>query len=138
MQRIWLRRFCTSWIITCRPWLSRQPKPSSMMTLSIGRCCRLAYWPMPSARLTATRNFWLPDRNATLIGRSPVARLYASRSSAFSDPPSPLASPDHFKKHRPPRHPVHPRVGVLPPLPLPLPHQVELEPLPAEQFRQRL
>src|SRR5436189_69795 len=47
-----------------------------MMTDSIGRCCRLAYWPIPSARLTATRNRWLPLRNATLIAEPPVVPLY--------------------------------------------------------------
>ena len=61
---------------------------------SMGRWRRLAYWPMPSARLTATRNFWLPERKATLIARSPVARLNASRSSAFAEAPSPPASPE--------------------------------------------
>src|SRR5436305_253884 len=73
-----------------------------MITDSIGRCCRLAYWPIPSARLTATRNFWLPDRKATLIGFSPVPRLYASSSSALAEAPSPLASPTSRRYSCPP------------------------------------
>src|SRR5438045_299596 len=82
------RRFCNSWIITCRPERSRQPKPSSMMTLSIGRCCLLAYWPMPSASATDTRNRWLPLRKATLIAAPPVTRLEHASSSALSVPTS--------------------------------------------------
>ena len=132
------RRFCSSWIITCRPCRSRQPNPSSMMTLSIGRCCRLAYWPMPSARLTATRNFWLPRRNATLIAAA------AGRRGCTPPGPAPCRSPPR-RRRRPASGTAARRdsrsstaLRVIDDLPLGLPDEVPLQAVAAEQLGQQL
>ena len=77
-----------------------------MMTLSIGRCCLLAYWPIPSASATATRNRWLPLRNATLIADPPVTRLEHSRSSALSVPASAADEPQE-------QLPAEPRISII-------------------------
>ena len=108
-----------------------------MMTLSIGRCRRLAYWPMPSARLTATRNFWLPERKATLIGRSPVARLNASRSSALARRAVAAGLAGEAEVELPAAEAVEDGVGVIDHLLLGLADEVQLQAVLAEQFAQR-
>ena len=73
--------------MSSRPFLSKLPKPSSIITDSIFLVLFPTYWPIASAKLTAIRNLWLPLVRATAVGFSPVAWLYATKSKALSVSP---------------------------------------------------
>ena len=109
-----------------------------MMTDSMGRCCRLAYWPMPRARLTATRNFWLPLRKATLIGFSPVHAIVRFQIERLGRTALALASPLSFKYNCPPERRSSTALAYSTHLLFRLPHEMQLQAILAEQFGQNL
>ena len=104
-----------------------------MMTDSIGRPAPRAYWPIPRARLTATRNFWLPlERGRQDDVRPPVGpdldlKVQGPIGIALiREPEFQVAAGDDVEES----------VRAINDRPLGLAESVALEAVPAEQLRQ--